>query len=221
MDQYKLHRIIDSGVDFNISQIIDKAWELFKARAMFHIGFAFLIGSIQAFFSIYLEDYAFIYSIFIAPPLVAGFYLVGNRMTQKEYFDFQNYFDGFKYILPLIIVNLISSILIVCGLILLIVPGIYLGVGYMFSLLFVLFGGFDFWQAMEFSRRVVHTNWWKFFGFVLVLILLNIGGFLFLIVGLLVSIPVTYLSVYVLFEELTIDAADTVDEGIHPEQQGL
>ncbi|WP_184498308.1 hypothetical protein [Algoriphagus iocasae] len=108
--------------------------------------------------------------------------------------------------------NLITAIFMVAGLVLFILPGIYLGVGYMFSLLFVLFGGFDFWPAMEYSRKLVHTNWWKFFGFVLLLLLINIGGFLCLIVGLLVTIPLTYLSVYVLFEELTIDAADDEKE---------
>lgn len=210
MDQLKLQRIIDSGVDFNISATIDKAWEMFKSRAMFHIGYAFLIITIQLMFTLYLEDFAFIYSIFISPPLVAGFYLVANRMSQGEYLDFQNFFDGFKYILPLIIVNLITGILIVCGIILFIIPGIYLGVGYLFSLLFVLFGGYDFWTAMEFSRQLVHKNWWKFFGFVLLLLLINIGGFLCLFVGLLVTIPLTYISVYVLFEELTLDAADDV-----------
>lgn len=214
MDQIKLQRIIDSGVDFNISSIIDKAWEMFKARAMFHVGFAFLISTIQLFFTLYLEDYVFIYSIFLSPPLVAGFYLVANRMSQGEYVDFQNYFDGFKYILPLIIVNLITAIFIVAGIVVFILPGIYLGVGYVFSLLFVLFGGFDFWPAMEYSRKLVHTNWWKFFGFLLLLLLINIGGFLCLIVGLLVTIPLTYLSIYVLFEELTIDAADEEEDGL-------
>ncbi|MEN2282372.1 hypothetical protein AAGF08_09560 [Algoriphagus sp. SE2] len=217
MDQIKLQRIIDSGVDFNISKIIDKAWAMFKARAMFHIGFAFLILNIQFVFTFYLEDFVFIYSIFLAPPLVAGFYLVANRMSQGEYVDFQNYFDGFKYILPLIIVNLLTGIFILCGIILLILPGIYLGVAYLFSLLFVLFGGFDFWPAMEYSRKLVNTNWWKFFGFVLVLLLINIGGFLCLIVGLLVTIPLTYLSVYVLFEELTIDAAEDLEVISKPE----
>lgn len=211
MDQIKLQRIIDSGVDFNISDIIDKAWEMFKSRALFHIGFAFLISTIQLAFTLYLEDFVFIYSIFLAPPLVAGFYLVANRMSQGEYVDFQNFFDGFKYMLPLIVVNLITAIFILCGIVLFILPGIYLGVGYLFSLLFVLFGGFDFWTAMEISRKLVHTNWWKFFGFVLVLLLINIGGFLCLVVGLLVTIPLTYLSVYILFEELTIDAADEVE----------
>lgn len=208
MDQGKIQRIIDSGVDFSIEEIVGKAWEMFKSRALYHIGFMVLVVAVQAIFTLYLADFTFLYSIFLAPPLVCGFYLVANRQSQREYVDFQNYFDGFKYWWNLITTNLISSIAIVLGIICFVVPGIYLLVGYMFSLLFVIFGGFDFWTSMELSRRLVHTNWLKFFLFVLALIALNILGFLCLIVGLFVTIPMTYLAVYILFEELTIDAVD-------------
>ncbi len=208
MNQDKIQRIIDSGVDFNIGVIIEKAWEMFKSRALFHVGFMVLVGAIQAGFTLYLKDYTFLYSIFLAPPLVCGFYLVANRQSQKEYLDFQNFFDGFKYWWNLVITNLISSILIVGGILLLIVPGVYLLVAYLFCLLFVIFGGFDFWTSMELSRRLIQTNWLKFFLFLLVLLALNIAGLLFFIVGLFVTIPMSYLSVYILFEELTIDAID-------------
>ncbi|MFC5625716.1 hypothetical protein [Algoriphagus winogradskyi] len=208
MNQDKIQRIIDSGVDFNIGDIIEKAWEMFKSRALFHIGFMVLVGAIQAGFTLYLKDYTFLYSIFLAPALVCGFYLVANRQSQKEYLDFQNFFDGFKYWWNLVITNLISSILIVGGILLLIIPGVYLLVGYLFCLLFVIFGGFDFWTSMELSRKLIQTNWLKFFLFLLVLLALNIAGLLFFIVGIFVTIPMSYLAIYILFEELTIDAID-------------
>jgi hypothetical protein len=212
MDQAKIQRIIDSGVDFDIKEILTKAWEMFKSRAMFHIGFMVIIGAIQAGFTLYLIDFSSLYSIFLAPPLLCGFYLVANRQSQKEYIDFQNYFDGFKYWWNLVITNLIGSILIVLGIICLVLPGVYLLIGYMFSLLFVIYGGFDFWISLELSRKLVHTNWWKFFLFGLALLALNIAGFLFFIVGLFVTVPMTYLAVYILFEELTIDAIDEPKE---------
>jgi len=208
MDQAKIQRIIDSGVDFDIKEILTKAWEMFKFQALFHVGYMVLIATIQAFFALYLKDFTFLYSLFLAPPLVCGFYLVANRQSQKEYLDFQNYFDGFKYWWNLVTANLISSIVIVLGIICFILPGVYLLIGYMFCLLFVLFGGFDFWTSMELSRRLVHTNWLKFFLFGLALLALNIVGFLCLVVGLIITVPMTYLSVYILFEELTIDAVE-------------
>jgi uncharacterized membrane protein len=71
---------------------------------------------------------------------------------------------------------------------------------------FAIFSGSDFWTSLELSRRLITLNWWKFFGFMLVLIGLNILGFLFFFVGLLVTIPLSYYSVYAVFEELTADA---------------
>lgn len=211
MDQAKIQRIIDSRVDFDIKEILTKALDMFKSRALFHVGYMVLVASVQAGFTLYLPDYTFIYSILLAPPIVCGFYLVANRQSQKEYLDFQNYFDGFKYWWDLVSTNLISSIVIVLGIICFVVPGIYLLIGYMFCLLFVIFGGFDFWTSMELSRRLVHTNWFKFFLFGLALLALNIAGFLFFIVGLFVTVPMTYLAVYILFEELTIDAVEEAE----------
>jgi len=208
MDPRKLEQIIAGGVDFQIQELLEKAWVLFKARAAFHLGFMFIIGSTQVAFTVYLKDFLSIYTILLAPALVAGFYLVANRISQGEYLDFQNYFDGFKYWLLVVTINLVSGVLTVLGIFALIIPGIYLGVGYMFAMLFGIFGGFDFWTSMEYSRRLVHTNWWKFFGFVLVLVMLNLAGLLFFLVGILVTVPVTYLSIYVLFEELTKEAIE-------------
>ncbi|SFT95788.1 hypothetical protein SAMN04489724_2964 [Algoriphagus locisalis] len=213
MNQSKIQRIIDSGVDFEIKDILEKAWEMFKSRALFHVGFIVIVALIQYGFSAYLEDFTFLYTIFLAPALVCGFYLVANRQSQKENIDFQNFFDGFKYWWDLVVTNLISSILIVFGIILLIVPGVYLLVGYMFSLLFVIFGGFDFWTSMELSRKLVHSNWLKFFLFLLALLGVNILGLLFFIVGIVVTIPISYLAIYILFEELTIDAIDEESKG--------
>jgi hypothetical protein len=208
MDQGKIQQIIDSGVDFDIKEILTKAWEMFKSQALFHVGYMVLIAAIQAGFALYLKDFTFLYSLFLAPPLVCGFYLVANRQSQEEYLDFQNYFEGFKYWWNLVTANLISSTVIVLGIICFILPGVYLLIGYMFCLLFVIFGGFDFWTSMEISRKLVHTNWLKFFLFGLALLALNIVGFLCLVVGLFITVPMTYLSVYILFEELTIDAVD-------------
>jgi hypothetical protein len=43
---------------------------------------------------------------------------------------------------------------------------------------------------------------------------LNIAGLLALLIGLLVTVPVTYLSIYVLFEDLTGEATALIEEKI-------
>ena len=216
MDRNKLQQIIDSAPDFEIREILDKGWEMFKAKPLFHIGFLVIIVGFQAIFNAAFEEFLFIYTIFLAPPFVVGFYLIANRISLGDFFDFKDYFGGFKFWLPVVVTNLLTSLLTVIGIILLLIPGIYLGVSYMFSLLFVIFGGFDFWESMEFSRKLVTANWWRFFAFILVLFLLNVAGLIFFIVGVFVTLPVTYLSVYALFEQLTESAATGSSEGETP-----
>ncbi len=207
MDRLKLEQIIARGVDFDIQKTIERGFDIFKQNPLMHMGFTLLIMGLQFLFTFYLEDFAFINTIFLSPPLLVGFYLVANRVTQREFVDFPNFFDGFKYWVPVVLINLISSILTVLGILLFVIPGIYLGVSYMFCLLFGIFGGFEFWTSMELSRRLVTRNWVKFFLLVLVFVLINALGILALGVGILISLPVTYLSIYGLFEELTHEAA--------------
>jgi len=71
-------------------------------------------------------------------------------------------------------------------------PGIYLGVAYSFTTALIVDRKFDFWEAMETSRKVISKRWFSFFGFVLVLVLINIVGALLLGVGLLCAIAAAY-----------------------------
>jgi uncharacterized membrane protein len=66
-----------------------------------------------------------------------------------------------------------------------------------------IFGGLDPWQAMEWSRKLITRNWWQFFALLMILIAMNVVGLLLAGVGLLVTFPITFLVLYVIFEELT------------------
>jgi uncharacterized membrane protein len=100
---------------------------------------------------------------------------------------------------------LIGQILTALGVFAFIIPGIYLAVAYSFSVLMAIFGGFDFWTALEESRKLITVRWWKFLVFTLVLVLINLLGILTLGLSLLVSIPVSFYATYLLFEDITKD----------------
>jgi tetratricopeptide (TPR) repeat protein len=82
--------------------------------------------------------------------------------------------------------------MIILGLLALVVPGVYLMVGYVLAPWFVFDRRVSFWEAMELSRRTVQPHWFKFGGLVLMILLLNLLGALALGVGLLVTIPVSW-----------------------------
>ena len=60
----------------------------------------------------------------------------------------------------------------------------------------------EFWDGMEFSRKLITKKWWNIFGFTLLLALINILGALVLLVGLLFTIPLTYCAIYAAFDDI-------------------
>ena len=75
------------------------------------------------------------------------------------------------------------------GLIVAIIPAIYLSISWMFSLPLIIDKQLEFWPAMSASRKMVGKHWWLVFGLVVVVGLINLAGFLACCVGLLFSLP--------------------------------
>jgi len=67
-------------------------------------------------------------------------------------------------------------LLVVTGLILFVVPGIYLIVAYVFSNMLIVDRKLTPWQALEGSRRVVTRNWWGVAGLTGMMMGLMIAG---------------------------------------------
>ena len=60
----------------------------------------------------------------------------------------------------------------------------------------------DFWTAMTLSWRGVRKNFWPYLGLLLILGAINLLGILCLLVGLFVTIPVTFLATMVAYEQI-------------------
>ena len=201
----KVDSLLTVPVAINIRSAFVKAWGLYRMHPFFFSMYMLLILSIQGMVVIYLQEYMIVYSTLLAPPLYAGFYLVANKLSRGEVVIYPDFFGGFRFWIPSVIISLLSQVLITLGLVALILPGIYLGVGYLFAIQMGIFGGLDPWSAMEWSRKLITRNWWQFLGLVLVLLVLNAAGFLLAGIGLILTLPLTFLVLYVLFEDLTIE----------------
>jgi uncharacterized membrane protein len=206
MSRAQIERLFQQYPEFSIQEAIKKGWEMFVTQPLNSIAFTMLIFMIQMAAAVYLKDFSILVSILVSPALTAGFFLVANRISRGVEVRFSNFFEGFSFWGILIVTSLVSGILTFFGILALILPGIYLGVAFTFAIPFALYSGTNFWTSLELSRKLITMNWWKFFGFVLVLAAFNIIGFVCAIVGLLVTIPVSYFAIYAVFEELTADA---------------
>ena len=80
------------------------------------------------------------------------------------------------------------------GFVLLIVPGVILGLMFMFSTFVVIDRELGPIEALKESNRITYGHKWRLLGFTLVLLLVNVLGAIALLVGLLVTIPVSSLA---------------------------
>ncbi len=206
MSQLKLSMLRARGFDFDLQLVLLQGWQMFLKQPLYSMAFTMLIFSLQFVFYFYAQPFAFVYSVLFAPPLFTGYYLIANRISLGLPVIYPDFFGGFKFMTPAVLIWLVGQLLTGVGLLLLLIPGIYLMVAYSFSVLMAVFGGFDFWTAMEESRKLITARWWKFFVFTLILIAINLAGALLYLIGLLVTVPVSFYATYVLFETLTKDS---------------
>ncbi len=193
----KTEHLIQQGYETDAGSYIRRGWEIFQDNMGLFVAYTlimFLIGILSAFIPFG--------SLLVSGPLTAGFYIVANKISKGEPYEFGTFFKGFDFFVPLLLYSLISGIFVALGLVALILPGIYLAVAYTFVPLFIVFGKMEFWDSMEFSRNMVTKKWWDIFGFVLLLVLINIVGALAFVVGLLFTIPITYCAIYAAFEDI-------------------
>jgi uncharacterized membrane protein len=140
---------------------------------------------------------------------IVGFVLLGGldymflRRIRGEDVQIGDVFAGFNLaLLNLTMAGLVKWLLTSLGLLLCILPGIYLAVGYVFALPLVIDKKMEFWTAMEVSRRVVHQHWWSVFALAIVLALVIFAGFLVCGVGELITIPVATAALMYVYEDL-------------------
>lgn len=205
MNKEKLSQLRERGYDFDIANILERGFRMFLAQPLLSISYTLLIISLQLLFALYLREVTFLYALLLAPPLFSGFYFVANKISMGQPVVYPDFFKGFSVAWAVISIWLIGQILTALGVFAFIIPGIYLAVAYSFSVLMAIFGGFDFWTALEESRKLITVRWWKFFAFSLILVVINLIGLLPLGFLLPVTIPVTFYATYILFEDLTRD----------------
>jgi uncharacterized membrane protein len=92
--------------------------------------------------------------------------------------------------------------LLMLGLVVLLIPVVYLTVLWMFGLPLVIDKGLGFWQAMETSRKVVSKHWFSVFGLLVVISLINLVGLFLCCVGMFLTFPLGIAAMIHAYETL-------------------
>jgi len=118
-------------------------------------------------------------------------------------------FDVFqtKPLVNYFVVSLATSIATILGLILLIVPGIIISLKLQFATYLVVDKNMGISDALNKSWQITKGTKWNLFLFGLLIGVINIVGLLCLIVGLLVTVPISMISTAYVYRKLLAQAS--------------
>jgi len=135
--------------------------------------------------------------------LTAGLLKYYLKLIRGERAGIADAFAGFgSAIGQLVLLGLASGFLSLIGYCLCILPGVYLTVSWMFAVPFVIDRKMGFWEAMEFSRKVVTKHWFLMFALQLVCGLLAVCGLVACCIGILVSMPFGTVTLMYAYEDI-------------------
>jgi hypothetical protein len=183
--------IIARDYRLDISDCFGRSWNLLKKN------FWLLVGgsAIMFLISVGLDAFGGVGRLVT---LVFGFALWGGldllflKRLRGQSADIGTAFSSFSTaFVPLMLACLVAHVLTALGLLLCILPGIYLFVAWwMFTPLLVLDKGLDFWPAMECSRKVVTQHWWTCFALCLLTVIVWLAGLLACGLGMFITLPI-------------------------------
>ncbi|WP_044413094.1 hypothetical protein [Pseudomonas sp. FeS53a] len=214
-----IEEALTRGYDFHIGDILSESWRLTHGLKGLLIGgmvvysavnqaismipglvVAFVVsdGTLQLIAQLLIS----IISGICAAPILAGMYLLAMRHVTGQPVNFNQIFSQFGKFIPLAILNALIPVLIYLGLLLLVIPGIYLCIAYMLAMPLVVERGLSPWQAMEASRRAISQRWFKCFGLFALLGLIVMLSALPLFIGLVWTLPMCFVVVALLYQRI-------------------
>lgn len=138
----------------------------------------------------------------ITYPLMTGVLLLGIHRAVDLPISYKSVFGYFAYTLPLIGAGILTIVLIMLGYVLLIIPGIYLSLAYMFVLPLIVEKNLGVWEAMEASRKAVTQHWFKLFFLFLIMMVIVVISVIPLGIGLIWTYPMMVAMMGVLYRDI-------------------
>ena len=138
----------------------------------------------------------------ITLPIAMGVFAIsldrvaGGEVTNDRLFQF------FPQATRLLLTTILMTLIIFVGYILLIIPGVYLSVAYLFALPLLVQRRLGILDALEVSRKAITHRWFTVCGVLLILSAMNVIGAIPLGIGLIWTIPWTMLSIGVMYQKI-------------------
>jgi len=180
-----------AGVQAQTGRWIGAGWALVKTDFWNYILVAVVSTIVSSLLPIVLQG-----------PMIAGFHIFTMKKLTNRRAEFADLFTGFNFFVPTLVATLLISIFVGLGTIACIIPGLVIAAMYKFTYLFIVDKRMDFWPAMQASHAIVKQDYFGFTMFLLALAGVNILGFLCCIIGVFVTIPITYAAITIAYHEI-------------------
>jgi len=178
-----------AGVRASGGRWIGEGWELVKADLGNYIVISLLFAVLSGV-------------PLIQGPLIAGFHIFTMKKLMGRNAEIGDLFKGFNFFVPTLVASLLIGLFTFAGTLLCLIPGLVVAAMYKFTYLFIVDKRMDFWPAMQASHAVVKNDYFGFTMFLILAFLVNLLGVLCCIVGLLVTIPLTFAAITVAYKEI-------------------
>lgn len=197
------------------SDILKKSWQqmspqlpLFAALSMV-VGLAISVAVSLPFFG-----------LIVVGPVMLGYFKCVDQLRKGNSIDFADFFWGFTDLnrfLHAVLMFYVMGFGVGLGLVFLIIPGIWFAVVSSFSLPIFVLHKQDGLAAIRKSMNLVERRWWNVAAFIFVLLILNFLGSLCFLLGLLVTTPITVLSLLIACEELLAQEQNSETSSSEPQ----
>ena len=201
-----LEKSISGDYQLTIGDALEEGWSKTQGckgtiwlATLFYIVAALAIGLVAGLMGVVLELLGLSESLsgvigevaawVAATPLWAGYLMIGVRRATDLQVRARSVFDYLPQMVNLVITYLLSVLLIMVGLVLFVLPGIYLGCSYCLAIQLVADKNLSPWQALEASRKAITKKWFTVFGLTVMITFIVVVSAIPLGIGLIWTVP--------------------------------
>ncbi len=220
-----------SAISFQAGKAFRAGWKGFSRNAGVLVGFtvlaAVVLGLLQAI------QYGLVAAVVVNNPdalggvslLLFGIALLqaivgliysiallngGLRSVRGESLAFSDLFSKVTEVPNLIGLQIFGTLAVLLGSLAFVIPGVYLGVAYVFAGMALVDEPQSFVDALTLSRRLVTPHWFDITIFLLVVIGIILLGYLAILIGGFVSVPVGFCMIAAGYQQLLVLADNNI-----------
>lgn len=222
-----LEKGLAGDYELSLGSLLSEAWERVAGSKgtvwmamLFYIGLAFLIGM---FFGILntgpvdpqeiqpptlVEAIGNLVSALVLMPMAVGLAFLATALAMGESPNPKSLFGWYDNTLKIFLTALLMNLMILLGLLLFILPGIYLAVSYQLALPLAVDKKLGPWEALEASRKVIGHKWFLVLGYDVIATAVIVLSSVLLGIPLIWTVPTMVIAFGILYRTMV---------GIEPE----